>query len=374
MQHNYFLISATALILTLLYCVSAMLIMRKGSRPRLWLAILLATVLVYIFSLALLSSRQPGFLEKLMFSYSLLVIFTLGLLLVYCRSLMFPWKSNRALLTRLLSIIVAYIVLYAGFSVFCKPAVALHSFGRIVEHIGHPVVILRVAAFLTAAVLLVYLCIQMVLMYRRHQTCIAEQFSFREDISLLQLPYLVGFLMLCGVVSIIHLLFIDLWWVYITANFIYVGFYLCMSIMGLRQQDIYTKVEIDLNKTEPLSATHIISPVLRSRLAQELAALMLQEHAYRNPELCINKVAQVLGTNRTYLSTIIRENFNNNFIGWVNRYRIGEAKELLSNNNSLSITEISEQVGFKSITSFNLFFKKETGVSPTGFRKNVNKH
>jgi YesN/AraC family two-component response regulator len=95
---------------------------------------------------------------------------------------------------------------------------------------------------------------------------------------------------------------------------------------------------------------------------------MQQQHAYRNPELRIDGVARALNTNRTYLSAIIREHFETHFIGFVNRYRIAEAKELLSADNTLSILEISEQVGFKSISSFNLFFKKETGISPSRFR------
>jgi AraC-like DNA-binding protein len=142
-----------------------------------------------------------------------------------------------------------------------------------------------------------------------------------------------------------------------------------MSIMGLRQQDIYSKVEIDLTKKEALTANGVISADLRSHLTGKLTALMQHEHAYRNPELRISEVANTLGTNRTYISTVIRDNYNENFIGLVNRYRIGEAKELLSADNSLSVADISEKVGFKSISSFILFFKKETGVNPSHYRK-----
>ena len=373
MQHNGFLISVTTLIVTLLYGLSAVWITCKGSRPKLWIVVILAAVLAYILALALLSWYQPGFLEKLMFSYSLLGIFVAGVALVYCRSLMFPWKSNRRLLLLLLSVTGAYVVLYAVCSAFYKPAFALHTFGHVAEHTGHPVVIVRLAAFATFIALFVYFCIQMVLKYRLHQTFIAGQFSFRENISLSQLSYMAGFFMLYGMVSIVHILFIDVWWIYVTANFIYTGFYLCMSIMGLRQQDIYTKAEIEQNKIESQSATGIISADLRSQLTQELTRLMLHGQAYRNPELRINDVAKALNTNRTYISTIIREHFNDNFIGLVNRYRVGEAKALLSGSNTLSIIDISHQIGFKSVTSFNLFFKKETGVNPTQFRKNSGK-
>jgi len=364
-----FLITVTILIVTLLFCLTTIWVMRKGSRPKLWLTAILATALAYILSIALLSARQHDFTEKLMFSYSLIGIFIAGLVLRYCRALMFPWKSNRTFMTWLLSVIAVYIVLYIGFTVFYAPPLALHSFGHIVKQIWHPIIILRIATFLTCLAFLIYVCIQIIIMYRRHQTSIAEQFSFREDISLSLLPCLVGFFLFYGVVSAVHILLIDLRWIFICTNFIYTGFYLCMTILGLRQQDIYTKVEIDLNKTESLSTTHVISAALRRRLTKELTELMLQKHLFRNPELRINEVALAVGTNRTYLSKIIRENFNNNFIGLVNKYRIKEAKELLSSDHSLSVIEISERVGFKSISSFYSCFKKETGVSPMQFRK-----
>jgi AraC-like DNA-binding protein len=369
MQHDWFTISATTLTLTVLYGISALWVMRKGSRPKLWLIVLMATALTYILSLALLSVRQPAFLEKLMFSYSLLGFFGAGLLLVYCRSLMFPWKSVRAIIIRLLSLIGALVVLYIGLSVFYKPALPLHTFGHIIEQADHPVVFLRIATFMALVAFFVYVCLQIIWMHRRHQACIADQFSFREGVSLSLLPYLVGFFIVYGIVGVLHILFIDLMWVYVAANFIYTGFYLCMSIMGLRQQDIYTKAEIILNKTAPLSATHIISADIHCRLAQQLTELMLQNHAYRNPELRIDEAARAVNTNRTYLSSIIRDHFETHFIGFVNKYRIAEAKELLSDDNSLTIVEIADKVGFKSVTSFNLFFRKETGVSPSQFRR-----
>jgi len=56
----------------------------------------------------------------------------------------------------------------------------------------------------------------------------------------------------------------------------------------------------------------------------------------------------------------------------VNEYRnlarVRKAKELLA-NSGYSITEISEILGFESITYFERVFKKHTDVTPLRYRK-----
>ena len=51
--------------------------------------------------------------------------------------------------------------------------------------------------------------------------------------------------------------------------------------------------------------------------------------------------------------------------------RINQACKLLV-QNELSVSDISENVGFLNLSNFNRLFKKMIGVSPTEFRrKNV---
>ncbi|MEJ5102571.1 MULTISPECIES: helix-turn-helix domain-containing protein [Chryseobacterium] len=41
--------------------------------------------------------------------------------------------------------------------------------------------------------------------------------------------------------------------------------------------------------------------------------------------------------------------------------------------NQLNISEISYNLGFKELTNFTKFFKSKTGVTPTQFRKSIEK-
>ena len=51
---------------------------------------------------------------------------------------------------------------------------------------------------------------------------------------------------------------------------------------------------------------------------------------------------------------------------YITRKRIDKAKELLSENKP--VTEVCNQVGFESITSFSILFKKEIGFAPQYYR------
>ena len=74
-------------------------------------------------------------------------------------------------------------------------------------------------------------------------------------------------------------------------------------------------------------------------------------------------------------SYIINTCFNENFYGFVNRYRIEECKRMLESNeyNNLSILGIAFEAGFNSKTAFNTTFKKLTGLSPKEYKDRLDK-
>jgi AraC-like DNA-binding protein len=116
--------------------------------------------------------------------------------------------------------------------------------------------------------------------------------------------------------------------------------------------------------------TGIIPCHVRVRLKRNLMMLMNEKAIYRNPDLRLSLLAKELNTNRTYLSSLIKADFGNSYAGFINHYRVNEAKKLLvDTENNMSINEISEKVGFKSVSSFNIFFKRFTGKTPATFRR-----
>ena len=55
---------------------------------------------------------------------------------------------------------------------------------------------------------------------------------------------------------------------------------------------------------------------------------------------------------------------------FLNHYRIKEACALLDSKEDLTFQEIAYRMGYQSVATFNRAFKKETGVTPTEYRKN----
>lgn len=125
---------------------------------------------------------------------------------------------------------------------------------------------------------------------------------------------------------------------------------------------------IDIKKESKYTRSTLKDEAQQS-LLNELAKLMLHEKIFLNKDLNLDELAKRLGTNRTYLSQVINDNFNTNFNNYINEYRVKEAQRLLLNPSSkiLTIEAIAQNVGFNSKSSFNTAFKKFTGLTPSDF-------
>ncbi len=108
----------------------------------------------------------------------------------------------------------------------------------------------------------------------------------------------------------------------------------------------------------------------RNRLVKDLQRLMSTDKPYLNSELTIHSLSQQLSTNTKYLSYIINKEFGLNFNSYINKFRIDEAKRIFKTEEGKLYTmeAISEQIGFRSKSTFNSAFKKYTNMTPSRFR------
>lgn len=108
------------------------------------------------------------------------------------------------------------------------------------------------------------------------------------------------------------------------------------------------------------------------RLFTALEELMRTRHPYHDPDLTREKTAVMLNTNRTYITNIIKQYTGLSFYSYINRFRIEEAIHILSDKkNDTPIKAISEDLGFKSLSTFYKMFSAATGQSPASFRNNL---
>lgn len=88
---------------------------------------------------------------------------------------------------------------------------------------------------------------------------------------------------------------------------------------------------------------------------------------YKEPNLCLEKMAFDYNISPNYLSKVFREQVGQNFTDYLAMVRIDKAKDLLLSTN-LTIEEICDKIGIVSRSTFNRIFNKYTGIAPGKYR------
>jgi AraC-like DNA-binding protein len=98
---------------------------------------------------------------------------------------------------------------------------------------------------------------------------------------------------------------------------------------------------------------------------------------FTNSNYTLNKLAKELKTNSSYLSKIINDHKGQNFPNYLKTLRIDLAIDRLKSEpqfRDYTIQAIAEEVGFKTAQLFSATFHKKTGIYPSYFIKQLEKH
>lgn len=134
--------------------------------------------------------------------------------------------------------------------------------------------------------------------------------------------------------------------------------------------------ELETNDSSPSAPEKYAASSLTDEKSLELfrilERIMREEKIYKDNSISKDKVAELLGTNRTYLSRIINEQAQLSFTHYVNRFRIEEAIRLLSDPaNNTPLKAISADLGFNSISTFYNLFQSAVAMTPSQYRNKV---
>lgn len=158
---------------------------------------------------------------------------------------------------------------------------------------------------------------------------------------------------------------------------------LYLSIVKQNQEAIKRETELnrrikELETNTPLPSTpekYAASSLTDEKsleLFRTLERIMREEKIYKDNSISKDKVAELLGTNRTYLSRIINEQAQLSFTHYINRFRIEEAIRLLSDpTNDTPLKAISANLGFNSISTFYNLFQSAVAMTPSQYRNKV---
>ncbi len=103
----------------------------------------------------------------------------------------------------------------------------------------------------------------------------------------------------------------------------------------------------------------------------KLEDVLFSEKPYLQQELTLSGLAELVGTSDKKLSALLNHSLNISFYDFINQYRVEEVKEKLKleEYEKYSLLGLAYTCGFNSKSSFYRAFKKETGISPTAYKK-----
>ena len=89
---------------------------------------------------------------------------------------------------------------------------------------------------------------------------------------------------------------------------------------------------------------------------------------YEDVNISLESLAQLSNISTIYFRKVFYKIYNTSPIKHLIKIRINKAKEFLR-GDFISISDIATLTGFSSVYTFSKTFKKETGVSPTEYKK-----
>ena len=259
-----------------------------------------------------------------------------------------------------------------------------------------PLIIFRCASLILQAIMITIYTLRILHLKREHMQRLEENYSFMEDIDLHWLNQAIPLAAFFAFVALFASCFQAIWSDYLFhISSILFTFYL--FIHALNEPYIcYTEQHAEIHEEEiispnscpeppitaPTSETEL-SPVFpalpekylknlgikREKMKNELVQLFDEKEIYTNGNLTIADVAALLGTNRTYVSNVINNEFGFSFYQFVNKYRIQKATILLIQHPDMQIQEVASLSGFNSLSSFISSFKLNEGITPKQWKQ-----
>ena len=107
-------------------------------------------------------------------------------------------------------------------------------------------------------------------------------------------------------------------------------------------------------------------PILTNDMYERLvtAKIYIDEN-YHEP-ISLEEISQRAFLSRFHFHRLFRQVYRHTPHQYLTRKRLDKAQDMLANNKP--VTEVCNEVGFESIGSFSVLFKKEVGFAPQYYR------
>lgn len=275
-----------------------------------------------------------------------------------------------------------WLVLLGHIAFYGKPFAEKQAF--VLDHYAHPH--LDWWGQLPLVHFLIYL-LPVMRLISQHNTALEHYYSAPESLRLTWLRHLIIGLGLC---------YGGFGFVYFVQGLHPAGFVMAFGLAGfvyfigyrqIRQPALFQPIrfpqsavetEAPVNQTVPQESTRKYQksplPADRSQIyADQLNQLMTRQERYRDGQLTLPQVANELAIAPHALSQVLNQTLGVSFYDYINGHRVGAVKQALVDprKRHLTILALAFEAGFESKAAFNNAFKKQTGLTPTQYRRQL---
>lgn len=109
----------------------------------------------------------------------------------------------------------------------------------------------------------------------------------------------------------------------------------------------------------------------KEQYVDKLVTFVETKKPYLSPDLTLSELSKQVGIPPHYVSQVINEKLNCNFLDFINQYRVKEAQAKLIDPkcNHYTVISIAYDAGFNSKSTFYTAFKKQAMMTPSQYRK-----
>jgi AraC-like DNA-binding protein len=205
-----------------------------------------------------------------------------------------------------------------------------------------------------------------------YQKIMEQEVSNTEDINIGWVQFFMTIFLIINVMFMFSLFAVihmnNLAWLNRNIALIFSASVFALGYKGILQREIFF--------TEDTSDKILNSPTEAKADQNDIDRLLIYMESskpYLDAELTLSSLATQMRFSRSQLSQLINGGVGENFYNFVNKYRVEQVKKFMIDPTMqhYSMLGLALEAGFKSKSTFNLIFKRFTGLTPTEYRKNL---
>jgi AraC-like DNA-binding protein len=143
-----------------------------------------------------------------------------------------------------------------------------------------------------------------------------------------------------------------------------------IGFMGYKQMPVNPTFDL-LTDKQPENYEAQLLPGNQKKILSKLMVEFEEKRIFLNSKLNIMDVVRLVGSNRSYISAIINQQYNQNFCSFVNSYRIEELERILLKSPEADDEVLAELSGFGSVNSMKRVIYSKTELSITTWKKRI---